>query len=133
MRILLDHGAPYGLARYLEGHTVSTAHKCGWDRLTNGDLLRAAEQAGFDLLLTNDKNLRYQQNLSSRRIALIVLGNSSWLIVRKHLTEIVIAVGQAWNFRGSGYPASPQEAFCPPVENDRRRSPAAFGCGSFAR
>ena len=113
MRILLDHGAPSGLARYLEGHTVSTAHKCGWDRLTNGDLLTAAEQAGFDLLLTNDKNLRYQQNLSSRRIALIVLGNSSWPIVRKHLTAIVIAVNAArpGSFAEVDIPLPPKKPF----------------------
>ncbi len=59
---------------YLEGHTVSTAFRQGWDKLKNGELLAAAEQAGFDLFLTTDKNMRYQQNLSDRKIAIVVLG-----------------------------------------------------------
>ena len=65
MRVLFDKSAPYGLARHLEGHIVSQTHELGWDRLSNGDLLTAAEQAGFDAFLTADKNLRYQQNLYS--------------------------------------------------------------------
>lgn len=95
MRILFDHSAPYKLARHLEGHSVSTAEECGWDQLENGDLLAAAEKAGFDLLLTADKNMRYQQNLSGREIALVVLGNSPWPIVRLHIAEIVAAVNSA--------------------------------------
>ena len=95
MRILFDHNTPYRLARHLEGHTVSKAKECGWDRLTNGDLLAAAEKAGFDLLLTADKNMRYQQNLSWRKIALVVLGNSPWQIVRLHLDAVVAAVNTA--------------------------------------
>ncbi len=76
MRVLFDKNAPYGLARYLEGHTIVRADERGWGRLENGALLATAEEAGFDVLLTADKNLRYQQNLSSRKIALVVLGNS---------------------------------------------------------
>ncbi len=95
MRILFDHSTPYGLARLLEGHSVSTAEKCGWDRLTNGDLLDTAEKAGFDLLVTADKNMRYQQNLSGRKIALVVLGNSPWRLVSLHIAKIVEAVNAA--------------------------------------
>jgi hypothetical protein len=57
---------------------VTDARERGWEKLTNGDLLSAAEEAGFDMLLTADKNMSYQQNLSARRIALVVLGNSPW-------------------------------------------------------
>jgi hypothetical protein len=95
MRVLFDQSAPYGLARHLEGHSVSTAEECGWGRLTNGDLLAMAEKDGFDLFLTADKNIRYQQNLLNRKIALIVLGNSPWQIVRLHIADIVTAVNAA--------------------------------------
>jgi len=95
MRILFDHSAPYNLARHLVGHVVSTAEECGWDRLTNGALLELAEKGGFDLLLTADKNLRYQQNLSIRKIAILVLGNSLWPLVRLHIAEIAEAVNAA--------------------------------------
>jgi hypothetical protein len=92
MRILFDKSAPYGLVRHLEGHDVVTAEDRGWDRMENGELLTAAEQAGFDVFLTADKNLRYQQNFSSRKIAIVVLGNSPWPLVRLHIPEIVVAV-----------------------------------------
>lgn len=95
MRILFDHNTPYDLARRLEGHTVAKAKEHGWDRLTNGQLLAAAEQAGFDLLLTADKNMSYQQNLSGRKIALVVPGNSPWPLVRLYIAEIVAAVNAA--------------------------------------
>ena len=78
MFILFDHGTPKGLARALSEHTVHTAQSKGWDALTNGELLDAAESAGFELLLTTDRRIRYQQNLRVRRIALVVLtGRSS--------------------------------------------------------
>src|SRR5882762_3546598 len=95
MRILFDKSAPFGLLRHLGGHTVSTADDQGWDRLANGDLLAAAESAGFEVLLTADKNLRYQQKLSGRGIALVVLGNSPWPLVRLHIPEIVAALNTA--------------------------------------
>jgi hypothetical protein len=61
----------------------------------NGDLLTAREAAGFELLLTTDKGIRYQQNLSGRSIAIVVLGNSTWRIVRLYLDRIVLAVDEA--------------------------------------
>lgn len=76
MRILFDHSVPKRLAYHLQGHSVCTAKERGWDRLTNGDLLAAAEKADFELFLTADKNMRYQQNLSVRKISIIVLGHS---------------------------------------------------------
>jgi hypothetical protein len=95
MRILFDKSAPYGLARHLEGHAIATAEEHGWGRLENGALLSAAEEAGFDVFLTADKNLRYQQNLSDRKIALVVLGNSPWRLVRLHIAGISAAVNKA--------------------------------------
>jgi len=64
----------------------------GWDRLTNGELLTAAEEAGFQLLLTTDKNIRYQQNLKGRKIAIIVIGNPQWPVLRLHVQRVVAAV-----------------------------------------
>jgi len=77
MLVLFDHGTPRGLARVLSNHTVITAQARGWDRLTNGVLLNAAEEAEFDLLPTTDRRIRYQQNLAGRRIAIIVLAGST--------------------------------------------------------
>ena len=78
MRILFDHGTPIGIAKALSGHEITEAIERGWDRTSNGELLAAAEAAGFELLLTTDKNIRYQQNLQGRKIAIVVLGNSTW-------------------------------------------------------
>ncbi len=80
MRILFDHGTPGPLIPFLAKHTAIKARDAGWDRLTNGELLNAAEAAGFDLLMTTDKNMRYQRNLSGRVISIVVLGNSQWRI-----------------------------------------------------
>jgi hypothetical protein len=77
MQILFDQATPVPLRRHLHGHTVRTAAQQGWATLKNGDLLVAAEAAGFDLLLTTDKNIRYQQNLAGRKIAIVVLAGSN--------------------------------------------------------
>jgi hypothetical protein len=96
MLILFDHGAPKGVARALRGHTVITAKSRGWDRLTNGALLKVAEQAAVDLLFTTDQGIRYQQNLTGRKIALVVLtGTTKWARVRLHLERIAAAVNMA--------------------------------------
>ncbi len=72
MRILLDQGTPAPLRDALGGHSVETAYELGWSKLSNGELLAAAEAAAFGLLITTDQNLRYQQNLSGRRLAILV-------------------------------------------------------------
>jgi hypothetical protein len=96
MLILFDHGTPKGLARALSGHTVATAQSRGWDRLSNGALLNAAEQAGFELLLSTDQGICYQQNLAGRKLALVVLtGATKWSRVRLHLPLITAAVNVA--------------------------------------
>jgi len=95
MLILFDHVTPSGIARFLSGHTVTKAKDRGWDTLTNGDLLVEAESAGFDVLLTADKSMRYQQNLRSRRIALVVLSTPQWPVVRLHIGRIAAAVNAA--------------------------------------
>jgi hypothetical protein len=95
MRILFDHGTPAPLIPFLEGHTVTKAKDAGWDTLVNGELLKAAEMAGFDLLLTTDKNMAAQQNLQGRNIAIVVLGNSQWRIVQRYVRRIAASVNAA--------------------------------------
>jgi hypothetical protein len=79
----------------LPGHIVTKAKERGWDRLTNGNLLAQAERAGLDVLLTADKNMRYQQNLTGRRIALVVLSTPQWPCLRLHMERIAAAVNAA--------------------------------------
>jgi hypothetical protein len=95
MLILFDHGTRSGIAGSLAGHEVTEARERGWDRLSNGELLTAAEAAGFDLLLTTDKKIRHQQNLMGRKIAIVVLGNSQWRVVRRYLDRVASAVNEA--------------------------------------
>ena len=78
MRVLFDQGTPVPLRSVLAHHLVETAYERGWQSLTNGELLQAAEAAGFELLVTTDQNLRHQQNLANRRIAILVLKTASW-------------------------------------------------------
>lgn len=95
MRVLFDHGSPSGIAGVHSGHEVTEAIERGCDRISNGELLRAAETEGFDILLTTDKRIRHQQNLTGRRIAVVVLGNSTWRVVRLYLDRIALAVAKA--------------------------------------
>ncbi len=95
MLILFDLGTPRGIARFLSGHTVTRARERGWETLTNGDLLAEAERAGFDVFVTGDKNIRYQQNLAGRKIAIVVLSTPQWPVVRLHTAKIAAAVAAA--------------------------------------
>jgi len=74
---------------------VVEAFERGWDRLLNGQLIAAAEAAGFDVLLTTDKNMRYQQNLKGCRIAFVVIGNQQWPTLRRYVGRVVAAVNAA--------------------------------------
>lgn len=78
MRILFDQGTPVPLRDALAGHTVSTAYEMGWSTLDNGALLTEAETAQFDIFITTDQNLRYQQNVQGRRVAILVLPTTRW-------------------------------------------------------
>ena len=95
MRILFDNGTPRGVAITLQGHTVEEARSRGWDTLRNGELLDAAEAAGFEVFLTTDRNLRHQQNLASRTIAIVVLGKGRWRLIKNRLPAIAAAVAAA--------------------------------------
>ena len=92
MSILFDQGVAGDLRISLAGHDVRFARQMNWSELNNGQLLAAAEVDGFDLMITTDRNLRYQQNLSKRRISIIVLGNTYWPEVQRHIAAILEAV-----------------------------------------
>ena len=96
MRILFDKNVPVGARSFLAGHEVHTAAEMGWpDQLENGKLLEVAEQSGFDVMVTSDQNIRYQQNLASRKLALVVLGSNIWPVVQKHGAAITANVDAA--------------------------------------
>lgn len=95
MLILFDHGTPRGISRALQGHIVKEARAQGRDTLTNGDLLNAAEEAGFEVLLTTDTNLPHQQNLKGRKLAIVILSKNRWTLVRPMMQQIANAVNAA--------------------------------------
>ena len=92
MNMLFDQGTPVPLRDALVGHTVETAYERGWSALSNGALLTAAEASSFDLFLTADQNLRYQQDLSGCKIAIMVLPTTRWPQIQQHIAEIVAAL-----------------------------------------
>jgi hypothetical protein len=96
MLVLFDNGTPRTLARYLiDHHSVTEARARGWEELENGGLLSAAEAEGFQVLVTTDRNIRYQQNLAGRKIAIVVLGKGRWSIIKPRVAEIAAAVSAA--------------------------------------
>lgn len=94
MRILFDQGTPHPLRHCLSGHVVETSVERGWSRFENGDLLREAEVAGFEVLVTTDQNLRCQQNLTGRKLAIVVLLTTSWPKMQTQLARIQQAVNE---------------------------------------
>jgi hypothetical protein len=94
VKILFDNNTPAPLARFLHGHEVTRAAQLGWERLENGDLLAAAQDRGFDVIVTCDQNLPYQQNLIDHRIALVILSTNQWPRIR----PLVARIGSALDF-----------------------------------
>jgi hypothetical protein len=95
MLVLFDHSTPAPLRYALKGHVIVEAVERGWERLVNGALLEAAETAGFEVFVTADKNIRYQQNLAARKIAIVTLGNAQWPVLRHHVERVVAAIDAA--------------------------------------
>ena len=95
MNVLFDQGTPVPLRNHFSSHHVSTAYELGWSTLKNGELLAAAEGNGFDVFVTTDINLAYQQNLSNRKIAIVVLSTTSWPRIQKSVAAIVNAIDAA--------------------------------------
>jgi hypothetical protein len=95
MRVLLDNGTPRGVAVALTGHVVVEARARGWDTMKNGELLDAAEAAGFDVFVTTDRNLRHQQNLRGRSLAIVILSKGRWRLIKAVLPAVAAAVNGA--------------------------------------
>jgi len=95
VKVLFDHNVPKRLRRSLPEHEVRTAREMGWSELTNGVLLDTAQAAGFQVMVTGDKNLSYQQNLQGRELALVVLSTNDWNIIKEKSGPVISAVNLA--------------------------------------
>lgn len=95
MKILFDQGTPVPLRHYLRLHEVTTVHELAWSTLQNGILISQAEAAGFDVLVTTDRNWKYQQNLRERKIAVVVLLSTSWPKIQAKVSAVVMAIDEA--------------------------------------
>ncbi len=95
MRILFDQGTPVPLRRYLTDHVVDTAYERGWSDLQNGELLDVSEHEVYEILVTTDQNLKYQQNLANSGISVIVLLSTSWPRIQEHIDEIKTAIANS--------------------------------------
>jgi len=96
LRILFDKNVPVGVRRFLAPHEVRTVEELKWPpQLENGELLKTAEALAFDVLVTSDQNIRYQQNLTGRKLALVVLGSNIWPVVRNYGAAIAAKVDGA--------------------------------------
>ena len=95
MRVLFDQGTPEPLHHSLTQHETATAFERGWSKLKNGELLDAAEKEGFAVVVTTDSNLKYQQDLQSRRIAVVVLTTPSWPRIQRAIPSIIRAIERA--------------------------------------
>ena len=88
MKILFDQGTPVPLRRHLHPHFVDTSAEQAWSTLQNGQLLKQAESDGYDAFITTDKNLKYQQNLTGRKMRILVLSTTSWPRISKRTDQI---------------------------------------------
>ncbi len=95
MRIFFDQGVPVPLRRFLAGHSVDTCAEKGWSRLQNGELLREVEAMGYNVFITTDQNLRYQQSVTGRKIAIVVLRTTSWPRIQLRVSDIAAVVDAA--------------------------------------
>jgi len=95
VRILFDQGTPAPLRAFLPQHSVTTAFELGWSELKNGELLDAAEREDFAVIVTTDANLQFQQNLNSRRVAIVVLLSTSWPRIQRTMAAVVRAISDA--------------------------------------
>ena len=91
MKVLVDECVPLKLVRLLTGHTFATAQQKGWGGFQNGRLLALAEPE-FDLFLTSDRNLQYQQNLKGRKIAILLLSTNHWPTLQRQVPLVQAAL-----------------------------------------
>jgi hypothetical protein len=115
LRILFDKNVPVGVRHFLPKHEVHTVVEMRWHpQLENGELLLAAEAAQFDVIITSDQNIRYQQNLTGRKLALVVLGSNIWPVVRGYAAAIAAEVDEAtrgsYGFIEMTHPSKPRRS-----------------------
>ena len=92
LRILFDKNVPDLLRRHLIDYQVQTADEEGWGQISNEELISRAEKAGYQIMLTCDQNIQYQQNMSHRKISMVVLGSNIWPSIRPRIAEIAAAL-----------------------------------------
>lgn len=95
MRVFFDQNVPRGLARHLSAHQVTRAAELGWEELKNGDLLAQVELHGFEVFISCDRNLAYQQRIEGRKIAIVALSTNNWPLLKEHTQEVARAVDSA--------------------------------------
>ena len=94
MKVLFDQGTPAPLRQHLAGHSVDTAAEKGWSDLDNGDLIEQAEREGYEVLITTDQNMRHQQNLTGRWLAIAVLLSTAWPNIQIRMDAIRTALDE---------------------------------------
>ena len=128
MRVLFDKNVPVGVRRFLSEHEVRTFAEMHWHpQLENGELLREADLSGLNVLVTCDQNIKYQQNLAGRQLALVVLGSNIWPIVRTHGPAIAATVDAA----GPEPMTSSKCPFRRSLETDPQGNKAQQSCGTL--
>lgn len=95
VKILFDHGTPAPLRRHLDQHSVDRCAEKGWNLLENGELIRRAEEEGYEVMVTTDQKMRFQQNLAHAKLAFVVLKNPAWWRVRQRVEQIQEAIERA--------------------------------------
>lgn len=95
MKVLLDENLDHSLRKYLGGHDVVTVTFMGWAGLKNGELLETAEENGIEVLVTGDRTLQYEQNLTGRRLAIVALSAIQLPIIRANISKVVAAIDNA--------------------------------------
>lgn len=95
MKVLFDQNVPRNLVGYLSAHQVTRSAELGWQELENGDLLDEAQDKGFEVMVTADRNLAYQQNLDNRRVAIVVLPSGNWPAVKAQIVQVVQAIDES--------------------------------------
>jgi len=95
LKILLDENIPHNLLKHLPGHDVTTVAQKGWGGLKNGEVLKALERSGFEVFVTGDQGIGYQNTIVGRKFGIVALSTNSWPILRKSLLKVAAAVNAA--------------------------------------
>jgi predicted nuclease of predicted toxin-antitoxin system len=95
VKVLFDHNVPHRLRYSLPAHEVNSADEMGWSELENGELMRAAELAGFVVMVTADQNISAQQNLHAVKLAMVVLNTNNWNVIKDNPGIVAAAVDAA--------------------------------------